>query len=273
MSRWATLKGSAATLIFLALAILIQIFVVVYSIDLGVTDNGLLTVNWPVTFSISPLFQLVPIAVILTLLFTWLYITKKLPVRLAQSPGRTEGQGPRRAELKKPASKTGQSPKGSLEKTKPAPVEAKGVSLWQRLHLAKATIRSALVILLVFLAIVLLVTILAYPALIYQTLTSSYQNHSSLYNFVVSVSNSLNGFLKAASPIGAFVSAINGGLVAASPAIRSVGLALGSLTAPLMNLDGAGKYLAFQNVATWLTVLLALSYGRFPRRRFRYRRK
>lgn len=273
MNWWATLKGSAATIIFLVLTILIQVFVVVYAMDLGVTDNGLLTANWPVTFSISPLFELVPIAVILTLLFTWLYVRKKLPAKAAQSPGRTEGQGPRRAELKKPAPKTGQSSKGSPEKAKSAPVEKKEISLWKRLHFANPAIRSALVILLVFLAFVLLVTVLAYPSLIYQTLTGSYQNHSSFYNFVVSVSNSINGFLKAASPIGSFVSAINGGLVAASPAIRSIGLALGSLTAPLANLDGPGKYLAFQNVATWMTVLLALFYGLSPRRRYRYRRK
>ncbi len=60
---------------------LAEFLVVVYAMDLGVKDVGVLTINWPVTITISPLFHLVPIAVIITLLFTWIYFTKKLSVK------------------------------------------------------------------------------------------------------------------------------------------------------------------------------------------------
>ncbi len=269
--RWAALKGSASIIVFLAVAVLVQVLVVSYAIDLGVVDTTAVTVNWPFTFTISPLFLLVPIAVIITLLFTWIYLTKKLSVRLTMPIGRTEVSGGRRAEMKQPAAKTDRPSKGQSEKPKPSVSGVRGI--WQRIYFSRATIKSALTVFLAFLSLVFIVSLLAYPADIYQTMTASYQNHSSLYNFVVSVANSLKGFGQTVAPLGWIATAINNGLAAASPSIRSVGLALGSLTAPLANLDAAGKYLALQNAATWTSVLLILFYGRFARRSYRYKKK
>jgi len=271
MIRWATLKGSATIIVFLAVAVFTQVVVVSYAIDLGVKDTGALTVNWPVTFTISPLFHLIPIAVIIALLFTWIYLTKKLSVRPPLSIGKTEASGGRRAEVKQPTSKTGQLPKGPSEKPKLGMSGVRGI--WQRIYFTRATIKSALTVFLAFLGLVFIVSMLTYPAAIYQTLTGSYQDHSSLHGFVVSVANSLKGFAQAVAPIGWIATAINNGLVAISPGIRSVGLALGSLTAPLANLDAAGKYLAFQNAATWISVLLILFYGQFMRKSYRYKKK
>jgi len=271
MIRWAKLRGSASIILFLAVAVFIQVIVVSYAVNLGVRDTGVLTANWPVTFTLSPLFHLVPIAVIVSNLFTWIYLTKKLSVRPTLSTGKPEASVGKRAESRQPVSKKSQLPRGLSEKPKPSASGVRGI--WQRIYSARATIKSALTVFLAFLGVVFIVSMLTYPASIYQTLTESYQNHSSLYNFVVSVANSLKGFAQAAVPVGWIATAINNGLAAISPGIRSVGLALGGLTAPLANLDAAGKYLAFQNAATWISVLLILFYGQFSRKGYRYKKK
>ena len=248
------------------MAVLAEFLVVLYAMDLGVKDVGELTTHWPVTITISPLFELVPIAVIITLLFSWIYLTKKLSVRPVQPLGR--------APIRQLPSKKSQPAKSSVEKTEPSPPKAKGLSnIWQRIYSARATIKSALIILLAFAILVLIVSQLVYPKVIYQTLTSSYQSHSSLYHFVVSVANSLSGFAHAVSPIGSIATAIHNGLVAISPGVRIVGTAFGSLIAPLANLDPAGKYLVFQNAAAWISVILVLFYGQYTRRIYRYRKK
>jgi hypothetical protein len=268
------MKGSIAIIIFLAVAVLIQYLVVVYTVDLGVKDTGVLTINWPVTIIISPLFHLVPIAVIITLLFTWIYLTKKLSVRSTQPMGKTEASVGKRAAMKQPPSKTSQPAKESLGKTKQGPARVRGISyLWKKIYSAKATIRSALTVFLAFLILVLVASMLAYPALIYQTITSSYHSNSPLYSFVVSVANSVRGFAEAVPPIGWIASTINNGLLAIAPSIRGLGLSLGGLIKPLADLDGAAKYLIFQNAAAWISVFSILFYGEYARKRYRYRKK
>jgi hypothetical protein len=264
--HWNKLKGSIAVIVFLAVAVLAEFLVVLYAVDLGVKDVGELTTSWPVTITISPLFHLVPLAVIITLSFTWIYLTKKLSVRPVQPIGRVA--------MRQSPSKKSQPAKSSVEKVEPSPPRVKGFSyIWQKIYSARAAIKSALTIFLAFAILVLIVSQLAYPGVIYQTLTSSYQSHSSVYDFVVSVANSLSGFAHAVSPIGWIATAINNGLVAISPGVRAVGMAFGSLIAPLANLDPAGKYLAFQNAAAWISVLLVLLYGQYARRSYRYRKK
>ena len=264
--HWNTLKGSIAIIVFFAVAVLAEFLVVLYAMGLGVKDVGELTTTWPVTITISPLFHLVPIAVVITLSFTWIYLTRKLSVRPVQPIGR--------AAMRQPASKKSQPAKGSVEKTVPSPPRAKGLSyVWQKIYSARATIKSALIVFLAFAVLVLMVSQLAYPGVIYQAIAGSYRSHSLAYDFVTSIANSLSGFAHAVSPIGWIASAINNGLVAISPGVRAIGLALGSLIAPFANMDSAGKYLAFQNAAAWISVILVLSYGHYARRSYRYRKK
>jgi uncharacterized membrane protein YciS (DUF1049 family) len=272
--RWTTLKGATSAIVFFVLAVLAELVVVLYAIDLGVQDANLVTINWPVIFTISPLLHVVPIAVIITLLFTWMYLAKKLSVRPLQPIGRTEISGRRKVEMKQQVSKASQPPKSLLGETKQVPARTRGASsIWQKTYSARVPIKSAFIVFLAFFVLVLIVSLLTYPALLYQTLTGAYQSHSSPYGFIVSIANLLKGFAQAVSPISWLATTINNGLVAISPGIRSVGLALGSAIAPLANLDPAGKYLAFQNAAAWISVLLILFYGQYSRRSYRYRKK
>jgi hypothetical protein len=268
------LKGAAAAAVFFLVALLAEFVVVLYAIGLGVKDAGLVAINWPVTFTISPLFHLVPAAVVITLLFTWIYLAKKLSVRPPQPLGRTDVSGRRRESVKQPLSKASQPAKDFPGRTKQATTRFRGISsIWEKLYSARAPIKSAFMVFLAFLVLVLLVSLLTYPALVYQTITGAYQSHSSLYDFVVSVANLLRGFAQAVSPIGWLAATINNGLIAIAPGIGSVGTALGSVIAPLANLDSAGKYLVFQNTAAFVSVLSILFYGQYSRRSYRYRKK
>lgn len=272
--RWTTLKGLIAIIVFLAVAIFAEYLVVLYSMSLGVKDAGILRINWPFTIAISPMFQLVPAAVIITLLFTWMYFANILSTKPPQTTAKPWASSARRAEMKQLMSKASQTAKSSLGKTKPSRMGVRGLSyLWEKIYSARATIKSALTVFLGFLALLLIISLLAYPALLYRTIMSAYQNKSLLYGFVVATSNALRGFAKAVSPIGWIATAINSGLLALAPGIGTIGLGLGSLIDPLANLDPAGKYLVFQNAAAWISVLFVLFYGHYGRRIYRYRKK
>jgi hypothetical protein len=258
-----TLRGSLSIIIFLAVAVVTEVLVVLYAMDLGVKDVGQLTTSWPVTIKVSLLFELVPISVIITLLFAWIYLTKKLSLKQTQPIGR--------AEIKQPPSQRSRTAKSPVQKTEPTPPRVRGIR--QKIYSARATIKSALIVFLAFASLVLIVSQLAFPGAIYQTITSSYQSHSPLYHFVVSVANSLRGFAHVVGPISWIATGIHNGLVALSPDVRAVGLAFGSLIGPLANLDSAGRYLVFQNLAAWISVFLVLLYGQYSRRSYRYRKK
>jgi hypothetical protein len=237
--------------------------------SLGVKDPGLIVINGPLTITISPLFHLVPIAVIITLVFTWLFLSKKLSKRPLIPFSRTDAAGTGGSNVRKDIRQKTATQKTTSKDSKIEPPMSKKVSLWHRINFKEPIVKNALIVLLLFVVFVLLIIMLAYPAIIYQTISGSYQSHSPFYNFVQSVSNGLKAFAQVVSPIGALASAINGGLIAISPSIRNIGLALGSLTAPLANLDGAGKYLAFQNAAAWISVMLVLFYTQFARKSYR----
>jgi hypothetical protein len=268
--RWATLKGLAAIVLFLVIAVLVEYIIVLYAVSLGVEEKPENFLQWSFQFpgtawmiriAISPLLHLVPIAVVIVLVSSWAYLTKYVAVRPREAQkGKVEvyakrGREPRLKEVKK-----------LFGKVKSGLLKVRGLAyLWQKIHFARATIKSALTVLLVFSALILLVSLLAYPQLIYQTILNAYTNNSSLLNFVKGTSQAL-------APIGGIFSAINNALLSVAPGFRGFALSLGTIIGPLADLDNAGKYLVFQNVAAWVSALAALLYGERLRRGYRYRR-
>lgn len=259
------MKGLAAIILFLIIATLIEYVVVLYAINLGVKDTTLLQwsaqfpgTDWILTIAISPLFHLVPIAVIITLLSSWTYLTRHVAVKPHEAwKGKT---GPvtkraRESRLKKFAGKI----KSGLLRVKSI------AYLWQKIHFARATAKGALTVLLAFATFILIVSFLAYPKLIYQTISSAYQNNPSLLNFV-------KGTAEALAPIGGIFSGINNALLSAAPGFRDFALDLGTIIKPLADLDNVGKYLFFQNVAAWISALTALFYGEYVRKTRQYRK-
>jgi len=270
-----TLKGLAAIILFLVLAVVTEYLVVLYAVNQGAIDPTLLKIEWPVTIAISPLFHLVPIAVIITLVFSWTYLTRKLAVKPQEvRRGKAVTYTKRGIESRKLASKTSRAVRKFFGKIQSGLLRVKAVSyLWQKIHFARVTIKSALTVLLTFLLLVLIVSLLTYPQLIYRTVASAYQSNPSLLNFVLSVDNSTRAFAEAVPPIGWISTGVSNALLAISPAIRDSGQGLGGLIKPLASLDDNGKYLVFQNGAAWISVLLILFYGEYLRKGYRYRKK
>lgn len=253
--RWATSKGLIAITLFTLLAILIEYLIILYAISLGTVDPALITLTWPTTMIISSLFHVIPITVIITLVASWTYLTKKLAARPLEQKATPRPQKHPKAP---PTAKTEQKPKQPLT---------------QRIRQAKKPIKTTLIITLLFLLFTLTATVLAYPQLIYSTIASGYQNNPSLTNFAASVNNAIQGFNHATGPLGGIATAINDGIRILSPGIRAAGTALGNALTPIARLDPAGKYLAIQNIAAWITVLAVIFYARYSRRPLRYRRK
>lgn len=263
--RWTTLKGLAAIILFLIIATLIEYVVVLYAVNLGVKEATPLQwsaqfpgTDWILTIAISPLFHLVPIAVIITLLFSWTYLTRHMAVKPHEV--RKGKAGPVAKRVKEPKLKK------FLAKIKSGLLRVKGIAyLWQKIHFARATAKGALTVLLAFATFILIVSFLAYPKLIHQTISSAYQNNPSLLNFV-------KGTAEALAPIGGIFSGINNALLSAAPGFRDFALGLGTIIKPLADLDNVGKYLFFQNVAAWVSALTALFYGEYVRKTRQYRK-
>ena len=269
------MKGVVAIFLFLLIAASIEYFVFLYVRNIGVGEKETL-LQWKfqfpgtdriMTITVSPLFHLVPVAVIITLVFSWSYLTKYIAVKPLKSlKGRSKPvkRGKKRGlkEARKLSAKISRAVKSFFGKIKSGLLRIKGVAyLWRKIHFARATIKSALTVLLIFAAFILLVSLLAYPQLIYRTISNAYQNNPSLLNFTKSTGDSVKGIVEALAPINWICSSINNGLRAAAPGFRNLALTFGGLIKPLADLDDAGKYLAFQNIAAWISALTAIFYG------------
>jgi len=284
--HWTTLKAIVAIILFLVIAALIEYSIVLYALNLGVKDENLLQwslkfpgTNWTIAVTVSPLFHLVPIAVIITLMSSWSYLTKYVAVkpaktlkRKAKPTKRQKKQGLK--QVRKLASKISRTVKNFCDKIKSGFSRVGGFAYpWKKTYFARATVKSALTVLLVFAAFTLLVSLLAYPQLIYRIISSAYQKNPSLLNFTKSTSNSLKGIAEALPPVGWIFSSINNALLWVAPGFRDFVLSLGVLIKPLTDLDNAGKYLVFQNIAAWFSALTALFYGEYMGKGYRYKKK
>ncbi len=253
--RWTVDKSLIATVLFTFLTIFIEYLVILYAMSLGTADRTLIIFTWPVTIIISPLFHIVPIAVVIALVACWMYLTKNLVATPSEQ---------------RLVSKHAKPAKASQTARKEQKLET---TIWQRIRQHQKNVRTAIIVTLFFLFFTLTATVLAYPHIIYSTITNGYQNNPGMINFVSSVNNAIQGFNQAIGPLGGIAVAINNGIRTMSPAISAAGTALGNILAPIATIDPAGKYLAIQNIAVWITVLAVIFYVRYTRKPLRYRRK
>jgi len=216
-----------------------------------------------VTITISPLFHIVPIAVIITLVFSWTYLTKHTAVK----PYRTQKEKVRQSQRLENTAGFSERAKSFFGKIKSGLLRVKAIAyLWHKIHFGRAVIKSALAIILVFVAFVLAISFATYPQLIYHFVSNAFATNAALLGVVKSTSNLATGVAEALPPIGWFYSAINNALISAAPSFRSFAAGVGTLIRPLADLDDFGKYLVFQNVAAWGSAVTALAYGWHARR-------
>jgi len=252
--RWTTLRGFAAILVFSLIAVFVEYVVVIYAMNLGVQEKP----EDMIFGVISPLFHLVPTAVIITLVSSWTYLTKhaaKRPKEMLKGKGGSIPRQSKQSGLKK-----------AFGRMKRGLLKAKRIAyVWQKIHFARATIKSAITVLLAFAVFILIVSLLAYPQTIYQAVSAAYQNNPSLLGFVQGTGHAL------ASVGGAF-SAVNNALVSAAPGFRDFCIEVGNIIKPLADLDNTGKYLVFQNIAAWASAVTVLFYGQYGQKGFRYKK-
>lgn len=283
--RWASLKGFIAIILFLIIAALIEYAIVVFAISLGVREENPLGgsflvpwTDWTITIVVSPFFHLVPLSVIITLVFSWICMTKYAAMRPQKLP---EGKPKTKLQRKEHTQKTskeftfraGGVIRNLFAKMGSRILRIKGVSyIRNKVSFAGATIKSAIITILVFSALILLVSVVAYPWLIYEAFSNIYRGNTSLLEFVKSVNNGLKGFVEALGPIGWLCSSLNNAIISAAPTLRGFVSTLGGLVKPLVNLPSVGKYVVFQNVAAWVSALTVFSYGFLTRKGYRFRK-
>lgn len=261
--RWKTLKGSAAIVLFTVLAFLIEYLIVVYAINLGVKEENSVTLPWT-NWTVSPLFHLVPVSAVIVLVCSWICMTRYAaakPTDRLKPPQKRIMRAVKKAET------------GLTGKIKSRMLEVKVVGyVWSKLKFAEATVKSAIITLLLFSALILLVSVAAYPRLIYNTFAGLYNGNNSLMELAKTLNIMLKGFAETLAPIWSACSAVNNALIYVAPSFRGLASTLGTITKPLVDLPPAGKYLVFQNVSSWFSALIVLLYGAYTRKSYRYRK-
>jgi hypothetical protein len=265
--RRTTLKGLLKIILFFVATIIIEIIVVVNASNRG-TEDYLLQwsftfpgTNWTPTIAMSILFGLVPIAVIISLMASWTYLAGQMAVQ----PSRQWAE--RTVTLKKKKEGVMSSINSSIERyfhrITSRLLKTKSIAyIRNKIHSARATLKSALIVLLVFILIALASSLLAYPTLIYESISSVYRNNPALL-----------GFIKATgSVIGSALGFINVGLISVASGFRSFAFGVGSIFKPIADLDNAGKYLLIQNTAAWISAFFAVFYAEYSKRSYRRRK-
>lgn len=278
--------------LFFALAIVIEYLVVYLFRSYGLADTQTFLLLSPVlTVTISPLFHLVPLGVILVLVFSWTYLTQYI----AKVP--RKGASMKKPSARKPLKKTRkkrfksirgfftkvnrklrnvtQVLKTSYRRISAGVLRIRGVSpMMQRISFARAAINSAVTVVLIFLVSFLTVYLMGYPSLIYDIVVGLYQGSPSFHGFVIGTIEAAGSIGRALSPIGWLASAVNNALIVAAPGFRSAleGFAA-SIAGPLIGLDLVWRYVICQNVAAWVSAIAALIYAQYtPRLYRRFRR-
>lgn len=257
--RRTSLKELRTLIPFLIIAVLVESLVVLYAMILGVSDQTPLqwSFNFPgtsrVTLAISPLFHLVPIAVVLTLLASWTCLRRQVITKPSEAQRGKQSIAGKRAKGKQET--LAHRLRFTFWRRK------KTTSPGRQVRVRRTSVRSALIVFAAFSALLLLISLFAYPRLIYQAIANAYENDPSLLGFIKSIGAAL-------APVGAVFSPINSALWWAAPGFRNLVLALGALISPVATLDNAGKYLVFQNAAAWISALIILFYGRYGRKGF-----
>jgi len=288
--RWTGRKGFIAITLFFVLSVISEVLLVYSFQSFGLVDRNVWTAtllvpyaNWVLTVSVSPLFHLLPLSVIIVLLSSWAYLTKYTafvpqriePTKRVSAPTRREQERRRfkwLRRLSKRLTRRLQRIGGTL---KAGAQKIRGVSyLSQRLFFARAAVRSATTVLVIFLLMVLLLFLVEYPNLIYYWTLNLYRGAPALLDFIMGTTQWFRGVGQAVPPLSGVGFAINNALVGAAPGFRRALEGAGaSLTRPIVQLDLVGKYALSQNLAAWTSALVALAYGAYVSSRLTRRSK
>jgi hypothetical protein len=279
--RWTALRGLTAILLFFILALFVEYIIVYLFLSSGLTDEFLMSqvVNVPATsfsftITLSPIFHLIPLGVIVVLVSSWAYLTKYIaivpqrlsPPRKPQEPRRepdARAKSVRLKSLRRWSKKLRGKLRGISRRAKAAVSRIGGVSyVLERLSFAKATIKSATTILTIFLVSVSLLSLLLYPNLVHDGITGFYEANPWFHGFILWTLEATRAFGETLTPVGWLLSSVDGALHAVAlgfwNTLEWVGF---RITEAFFELDIVWKYAICQNVAAWISAAVTLLYG------------
>jgi hypothetical protein len=286
--RWTAAKGFAAILLFVAITVTLEFLIIRSFMVMGLTDEytWMETLRFPyinrsVTFSVSPLFHILPLSVITVLLSSWAFLTK----HVAFVPRRTQPTRKTSVKRHQPASRRRFKFIRKLGKQINRKMRKMGSSLKnvfprvlffsklsRKLSFARAAVRSALIIFAVFVCLAFLAYTMAYPRWIHEAVVNLYRVNPSFRTFVIGTSEKLQSLGKGFAPLGSAAKTINDALLRVAPSFRKSLQNIGASFEPISKLDITGKYLLVQNLAAWVCAFAALVYGKYFGSR-RYQRR
>ncbi len=268
------MRGLVAALLFLLVTLLIEYLIVSLFISFGLDDVYLFT-GLPFALTISPLYHLLPLGVIVVLALSWGYLTENMP------------RAPSKAGVKKEVSTRSRRQRLRVRKTRLRSTRrflkeldrgfrrfSRPVWSFYHLHLAKASVKSAVTICGVFLVVVMTLFALGYPHFIHGVTAGFYGANPAFHGFVLGTFETLQSIGELITPLGGLGSAINGALLAMAPSFRTSLEGYGvSITGVLVELDFVWKYAICQNVAAFVSALMALAYRHRLNPRHRLKRR
>jgi len=235
--------------------------------------------SWSFTLGVSPLFHLLPLSIVVVLVSCWFYLSK----RVAVSPWRAEPssrmpllirrekEARRLRWFKRFFKRVERKAARGARKVKATFCRVPGASyVSKRLFVARAAVRSAVIVLAVFFSVFLLLHVNVFPGLIHDGAVEFYRSNPSFLGFVLGTGELAQGIGQALSPVGWLGSAVKNALLAWAPGFRHAFDGVGiSLVEPLTELDIVAKYVFVQNVAAWVSAFLAVTYGEYVSRPYR----
>jgi hypothetical protein len=262
--RWTAPRGLLTIVLFLALAVISEFFMVSFFKVAGLTEAFEFKFF---TVIISPLFHLLPLGVVLVLVASWVYLTKNLAMRKPKkSPAKVSKvhrRHPRRRKTRSSSlGKTIKAIKNFFSRITGFLPRYRNVSVvQQRLTFGKLAFESIVTVLTIFLLSLITFYVLIYPNLFTDFAVEVYTTNSALHGFVLKVIEALQGIAGALAPV---VSAIDSGLRAIAPGFRDT--FEGFVTSrhqPLSAGDLLWRYVLAQNAAAWISALAAIAYGKY----------
>jgi hypothetical protein len=263
--RWTAPKGLLTIVLFLALALISEFFTVFFFTFSGLTEVFAYKFF---TVTVSPLFHLLPLAVILVLVSSWIYLTKHIAMRPHRISPAKVSKIRRRPRGRKSRSKSTRSVIGTVKnffnQISSVFLRSRGGSFVQRrLSFGRVALESAVTVLTIFLLSIILLSVLVYPNLFTDFAVGFYSANSAFHGFAVSLAEALQGVIKALGPI-------DGGLRAIAPGFRNAfeGLVT-SRPQSLTEGDLLWRYVFCQNAAAWVSAIASLAYVRYFSKTYR----
>lgn len=247
--RWTAPKGLVTIGLFLALAFISEYFIVSFFAFSGLTETS---VN---PFPVSPLFHLLPLAVVLVLISSWMYLTKNIITRPHRTTpakvSKTRRRHPRRrthATFKRSAIGT---TKKFFSKISAVFLRSRDVSSSQRrLSFDRIALESTVTVLTIFLLSIILLSVLVYPRLFTDFAVEFYSTTSPLQGIMQALANALVPIASSLNSVASGFSNAFGGLI-------------GTGSRSLTQGDLLLRYVFCQNAAAWISAISTFAYVRY----------